>query len=122
MLIHDFNTSSVHLGSDLGMGQILLENPKTFLLLSPPKFTFIKSEVLGMFSPRYLVVVVGVSKKMFEEVQTGTLPDQDQVCGAVGEVGGGRQAFRTPRTRAAHTGRVDGNELAVDDTPASVAV
>lgn len=69
-----------------------------------------------------LVVLVYVSKKMFEEVQPGTLPDQDQVCGAISEVGGGRQAFWTPGTRAAHAGRVDGDELAVDHIPVSVAI
>lgn len=59
---------------------------------------------------------------MLEEVQTGTLPDQDQVCGAISEVGGGRQAFWTPRTCATHAGRVDGNELTMDHTPVSFAI
>lgn len=37
----------------------------------------------------YLVFFVGVSKEVSKEVQTGTLPDKDEVCGAVSEVGGG---------------------------------
>lgn len=52
-----------------------------------------------------------MSDEVSEEVQTGALPDEDEVCGAVGEVSGGRQAFGAAGTRAAHTGRVDGNKL-----------
>lgn len=37
----------------------------------------------------YLIVFVGVSKKVFEEVQAGAVPHQDQVCIAVSEVGEG---------------------------------
>ena len=65
----------------------------------------------------YLVFFVGVSKEMREEVQTGALPDQDEVCGAVSEVGGGRQTLWTARTRAAHTGRIYCNELSTDSPP-----
>jgi len=70
----------------------------------------------------HLVLFVGVSKEVSEEVQMGTLPDQDQVCGAISEVGGGRQAFGTPGTRTAHTGRVNGDELPTDHVPATAAI
>lgn len=70
----------------------------------------------------YLVVLVGVSEEVFKEVQTGALPDQDQVRGAIGEVGGGRQALWTPWTRAAHASRVDGDKFTVKRPPASAAV
>ena len=63
-----------------------------------------------------------MSEQVPEEVQTGALPDQDEVCGAVGEVGGGRQAFRTPGTRAAHAGRVDGDELPTYHSPTTAAI
>lgn len=70
----------------------------------------------------YLVVFVGVPKKVPEEGQTGTLPDEDEVCGAVSEVSGGRQAFWTAGRRAAHTGRINGNKLSTDHTPATAAI
>lgn len=58
-----------------------------------------------------------MSKEVFEEVQAGALPDQDQVCGAVSQVGAGRQAFGTSGTRAAHAGRIDGDKLTVNRLP-----
>lgn len=54
-----------------------------------------------------LVVFAGVSEEVSEEVEAGTFPDQDEVGGAVGEVGSGREAFRAARTSTAHTGSVD---------------
>lgn len=70
----------------------------------------------------YLIVLVGVSKKVSEEVQAGTLPDEDEVSGAVGQVGGGRQTFGTAGTRAAHIRRINGNKLSVDHAPTTAAV
>lgn len=52
-----------------------------------------------------------------QEVETGALPDKDEVGVAVGEVGRGRETLGTAGTRAAHAGRVDGQELSVDHTP-----
>lgn len=75
--------------------------------------TYFKHQLLHS----YLVISVGVSQKVSEEVQAGTLPDEDEVCGAVGEVSGGRQAFWAAGTRAAHTGRINGDELPSDHTP-----
>lgn len=63
-----------------------------------------------------------MSEKVPEEVQTGALPDQDEVRVAVGEVGRGREALGTAGTRAAHTGRVDGNELVMDHPPTAAVV
>lgn len=63
-----------------------------------------------------------MSEKVPEEVQTGTFPDEDEVRGAVSEVSGGRQAFWTSRTRAAHTGRVNGNKLPTDHAPTTAAI
>lgn len=63
-----------------------------------------------------------MSKEVSEEVQTGALPDQDEVRGAVSEVSRGRQAFGTAGTRAAHIGRVNGNELSTDHAPTTAAI
>lgn len=59
-------------------------------------------------------------EKVFEKVPTGTLPDQDEVCGAVSEVCEGRQAFGTAGTRTAHIGCINGNELPTDHGPTAV--
>lgn len=59
---------------------------------------------------------------MPEEVQTGALPDEDEVHVAVGEVSGGRQAFGTAGTCAAHVGRINGNKLPADHTPIGAGI
>lgn len=82
--------------------------------------THLTSSTPTFFS--YLVVSVGVSEKVPEEVQTGALPDQDEVRVAVGEVGRGWEALGTAGTRAAHTGRVDSHELSVDHLPTAAVV
>lgn len=63
-----------------------------------------------------------MTKEVSEEVEMGALPDEDEVGGAVGEVSGGRQAFGTAGTRAAHTGGVDGDKLSVDHAPSGAAI
>lgn len=68
-------------------------------------------------SGAHLVVLAGVAQEVPEEVDAGALAHQDEVGGAVGQVGGGRQALRTAGTRAAHVGGVDGDEFAVDLGP-----
>lgn len=72
--------------------------------------------------PVYLVVFVGVTKEVPEEAEMGALANEDEVSGAVGEVGGGRQAFGTAGTRAAHPGGVDGDKLSVDHAPTAAAI
>lgn len=77
------------------------------------------------FHPRgrfYLVVLAGVSQQVSEEVEAGALAHQDEVGGAVGQVGGGRKAFGAARARAAHAGCVDGQELPADCPPLAVAL
>lgn len=61
-------------------------------------------------------------QEVSEEVQTGALPDEDEVSGAVGQVSRRRQAFRTAGTRAAHAGCVDSDELVPDHTPPTAAI
>lgn len=63
-----------------------------------------------------------MSKQVPEEVQTGAPPDEDEVHVAVGEVSGGRQAFGTAGTRAAHIGRINGNKLSADHSPTVAAI
>lgn len=58
-----------------------------------------------------------MSDQVSEEVEAGAFPDEDEVRGAISEVSGGREALRTAGTRAAHTGRIDGNKLSADHTP-----
>lgn len=69
-----------------------------------------------------LVFFVGVLNKVPEEAQTGALPDEDKVCGAVSEVSRGRQALWRAGARAAHTGHIDGDKLSTDHTPITVAI
>lgn len=69
----------------------------------------------------YLVVLAGVSQQVPEEVEAGALAHQDEVGGAVGQVGGGRQAFGAARAGAAHAGGVDGQELPADGPPLAAA-
>lgn len=59
---------------------------------------------------------------MPEEVQVGTLPDEDEVRGAVGEVSKGRQTFWTSGTSAAHTSSIDGNKLPMDHSPTKATI
>lgn len=70
----------------------------------------------------YLVVFAGVSQQVPEEVEAGALAHQDEVGGAVGQVGGGREAFGAAGASAAHAGRVDGQELPPDCPPLAVAL
>lgn len=56
-----------------------------------------------------------------EAVEMGALPDEEEVGGAVGEVSGGRRAFGTAGTRAAHPHAVDGDKLSVDRAPTAAA-
>lgn len=70
----------------------------------------------------YLVVFAGVSQQVPEEVEAGALAHHDEVGGAVGQVGGGREAFGAAGASAAHAGRVDGQELPPDCPPLAVAL
>lgn len=63
-----------------------------------------------------------MTKEVPEEAEMGALADEDEVSGAVGEVGGGRQAFGTAGTRAAHPGGVDGDKLSVDHAPTAATI
>lgn len=63
-----------------------------------------------------------MSQQVTEEVKAGTLAHQDEVGGAVGQVGGGRQAFGAARAGTAHAGRVNGQELPPDCPPLAVAL
>lgn len=54
---------------------------------------------------------------MAQEVESGALAYEDEVSGAVSEVGGGGQALGATGTGTAHTGRVDGQELPSDHPP-----
>lgn len=63
-----------------------------------------------------------MSQQVSEEVEAGALAHQDEVGGAVGQVGGGRQAFGAAGAGAAHAGRVDGQELPPDCPPLAVAL
>ncbi len=59
--------------------------------------------------------------KVPQEAQTGASPDEDEVCRAVSEVSGGRQALWTAGARAAHIGGVNGDKLSTDHTPTTAA-
>lgn len=65
----------------------------------------------------YLVILVGVPHEVLQEVETGALPDKDEVSVAIGEVGWGWETFGTAGTRTAHAGRVDGKKLSMDHAP-----
>lgn len=56
-------------------------------------------------------------QEVLQKVETGALPDKDEVSVAVGEVGRGRETLGTAGTRAAQAGRVDGQELSVNHSP-----
>lgn len=99
------------------MGSLVLV--LTFQDPATPPFTGRFSDSRGRL---YLIVFAGVSQQVSEEVEAGALAHQDEVGGAVGQVGGGRQAFGAAGTRAAHAGRVDGQELPPDCPPLAVAL
>ena len=65
----------------------------------------------------YLVVLAGVPQQVGEEGEARGLADQDEVGGAVGQVGGGGQALGAAGARAAHAHRVDGQELPPHTAP-----
>lgn len=77
---------------------------------------------LFFFQRTHLVVFAGVSEEVSEEIKAGTFSDQDEVGGAVGQVGGGREAFWRARTSAAHTGGVYGEELPSDCPPLALTL
>lgn len=54
---------------------------------------------------------------MSKEVETGTFSDEDEVCGAVSQVGSRREAFRAARTSTAHAGSVYSEELSSNRPP-----
>lgn len=64
-----------------------------------------------------LVVFAGVSEEVSEEVEAGTLSDQDEVGGAVSQVSSRGKTFGAARTSAAHAGSVDSQELPSDCPP-----
>ena len=65
----------------------------------------------------YLVALVGVPDQKAQEVEPGALPDEDEVGGAVPQVGGRGEALGAPGTSAGHVGGVDGQELPAEDLP-----
>lgn len=65
----------------------------------------------------YLVIFAGVSKEVSKEVETGTFSDEDEICGAVSQVGSRRQAFRAARTSTAHAGSIYSEELSSNRPP-----
>ena len=65
----------------------------------------------------YLIALVGVPDQKAQEVEPGALPDEDEVGGAVPEVGSRGEALGAPGTSAGHVGGVDGQELPAADLP-----
>jgi len=65
----------------------------------------------------HLVALVGVPDQKAQEVEPGALPDEDEVGGAVPQVGGRGEALGAPGTGAGHVGGVDGQELPAEDLP-----
>lgn len=70
----------------------------------------------------YLVVFAGVSEEMSEEIEAGTLSDQDEVSGSVGQVSGRREAFGAAWTCTAHTCSIYSQELSSDRPPLVVTL
>ena len=65
----------------------------------------------------HLVALVGVPDQKAQEVEPGALPDEDEVGGAVPQVGGRGEALGAPGTGTGHVGGVDGQELPAEDLP-----
>ena len=63
-----------------------------------------------------------MTQQVTQEVKAGALADQDEVGGAVGQVGGGGQALGAAGASAAHTGCVDGQELTPDGLPLTITL
>lgn len=59
---------------------------------------------------------------MPEEAEAGTLSNQDEVGGAVGQVSRRRETFRAARTGATHAGCIYRQELPSDRPPLTVVL
>lgn len=67
----------------------------------------------------YLVVFVGVTQQVAQEIKSWALAHQDEVSCAISQVCRGRQAFGAARTSTAHTRSIDGQKLSPDYLPYS---